>query len=104
MAGDRLDQDLHHLSLEDCRSYYRNHYHPGNMTVVIAGYVDPERVRDLVGQYFGAIPTPGVPRRAPSPSRPSGASAGPWSRRSPRWRPCWRATTPWAWTTRTSIP
>ena len=54
------DQDLRHLSLEDCRSYYRNHYHPGNMTVVIAGQAHPERARDLVDQYFGAIPNPGV--------------------------------------------
>lgn len=55
------NQDLHHLSLEDCRSYYRNHYHPGNMTVVIAGDVEPERARDLVSKYFEAIPNPGVP-------------------------------------------
>jgi len=54
------DQDLHHLSLSDCRSYYRNHYHPGNMTVVLAGDVHPERGRDLVEKYFGAIPNPGV--------------------------------------------
>ena len=56
------DQDLHHLSLADCLSYYRNHYHPGNMTVVIAGDAEPERARDLVDRYFGAIPNPGVPQ------------------------------------------
>jgi zinc protease len=55
------NQDLHHLSLEDCRTYYRNHYHPGNMTVVIAGHAEPEQVRDLVAKYFGAIPNPGLP-------------------------------------------
>ena len=55
------DQDLHHLTLDDCLAYYRNHYHPGNMTVVIAGDAEPERVLDLVGRYFGAIPNPGVP-------------------------------------------
>jgi zinc protease len=55
------NQDLHHLTLDDCLSYYRNHYHPGNMTVVIAGDVHPERARDLVTRYFGAIPNPGVP-------------------------------------------
>ncbi len=37
------DQDLHHLTLADCRSYYRNHYHPGNITVVIAA--TPSRSR-----------------------------------------------------------
>jgi zinc protease len=59
------DQDLHRLNLDDCLSYYRNHYHPGNMTVVIAGDTEPEPVLKLVEKYFGAIPNPGVP---PSPS------------------------------------
>lgn len=55
------DQDLRRLTLEDCRSYYRNHYHPGKMTVVIAGDAEPDQARDLVSGYFGAIPHPGVP-------------------------------------------
>jgi zinc protease len=54
------NQDLHHLSLADCLAYYRNHYHPGSMTVVIAGDAEPERARDLVARYFGDIPSPGV--------------------------------------------
>jgi len=54
------NQDLHHLSLADCLAYYRNHYHPGSMTVVIAGDAEPERARDLVARYFGDIPNPGV--------------------------------------------
>ena len=53
------NQDLHHLSLADCLAYYRNHYHPGKMTVVIAGDAEPERARDLVARCFGDIPTPG---------------------------------------------
>ena len=54
------NQDLHHLSLADCLAYYRNHYHPGSMTVVIAGDAEPEQARDLVARYFGDIPSPGV--------------------------------------------
>jgi len=54
------NQDLHHLSLADCLAYYRNHYHPGSMTVVIAGDAEPERARDLVTRYFGDIPNAGV--------------------------------------------
>ncbi len=50
------DQDLHRMTLDDCRSYYRDHYHPGNMTVVAAGRAEPEAVRELVTKYFGAIP------------------------------------------------
>jgi zinc protease len=55
------DQDLHRMTLEDCRAYYRNHYHPGNMTLVLAGDVEPQRGLDLVAQYFGPIPNPGAP-------------------------------------------
>jgi zinc protease len=54
------NQDLHRLTLADCLSYYRNHYQPGAMTVVLSGDVAPERARELVQQYFGQIPNPGV--------------------------------------------
>ncbi len=52
------DQDLHRLTLDDCLAYYRTHYQPGKITVVIAGDVDPQRARDLVDRYFGKIPAP----------------------------------------------
>jgi len=55
------DQDLRRLTLADCLAYYRTYYHPGNMTVVIAGDVDPEAARDLVGRHFGNLPSPGRP-------------------------------------------
>jgi zinc protease len=52
------DQDLHRMTLEDCLAYYRSHYHPGKITVVIAGDVEPGRARDLVDRYFGRSPAP----------------------------------------------
>jgi zinc protease len=55
------DQDLRRMTLADCLAYYRTYYHPGNMTVVLAGDVDPEAARDLVGRYFGHLPSPGRP-------------------------------------------
>ena len=55
------NQDLRRLTLADCLAYYRAYYHPGNMTVVIAGDVDPEAARDLVDRYFGHLPSPGRP-------------------------------------------
>ncbi len=55
------NQDLHRLTLEDCRSYYRHHYHPGTMTIVLAGDIEPQRGLELVTRYFGAIPNPGTP-------------------------------------------
>ncbi len=50
------DQDLHRMTLNDCQAYYRDHYHPGNMTVVVAGQVEAEAARVLVDKYFGGIP------------------------------------------------
>lgn len=55
------DQDLRRLTLKDCLTYYRTYYHPGNMTLVIAGDAIPEAARDLVGRYFGDMPSPGPP-------------------------------------------
>jgi zinc protease len=55
------DQDLKRMTLDDCLQYYRSHYHPGNMTIVIAGDVQPEAALDLVAKYFGDIPNPGLP-------------------------------------------
>jgi len=55
------DQDLKRMTLEDCLSYYRTYYHPGNMTVVIAGDVTPEAALKLVSRHFGDIPNPGPP-------------------------------------------
>jgi zinc protease len=54
------DQDLHRMTLEDCLAYYRSHYHPGKITIVIAGDVAPQRARDLVDRYFGQAPAPAV--------------------------------------------
>ncbi|MCK9374744.1 MAG: insulinase family protein [Syntrophobacterales bacterium] len=52
------DQDLHRMTLDDCLAYYRSHYHPGKITIVIAGDVEPEKARGLVDHYFGQIPAP----------------------------------------------
>jgi zinc protease len=59
------DQDLRRMTLDDCLAYYRSHYHPGKITVVLAGDVEPGRARDLVDRYFGQIP---VPAAVPDPT------------------------------------
>ena len=66
------DQDLHRMTLDDCLAYYRSHYQPGKITVVIAGDVEPEPARDLVDRYFGQIPAPAAapePKVAEPPQR-----------------------------------
>ena len=55
------DQDLQRLTLQDCLDYYQAYYHPGNMTIVIAGDAPPEAALGLVDRYFGKIPSPGAP-------------------------------------------
>ncbi len=63
------DQDLRRMTLEDCRRYYRIHYHPGNLVAVVAGDAHPEQARDLLARYFGEIATPGLPP-APAVTEP----------------------------------
>ena len=41
---------------DDLVSYFRTYYVPGNMVLVIAGNVDPETSRPLVGKTFGRLP------------------------------------------------
>ncbi|MCF8107595.1 MAG: insulinase family protein [Desulfohalobiaceae bacterium] len=41
----------------DLRSFYEQYYRPGNLTVAIAGDVDPERIKTLARTYFGSMKT-----------------------------------------------
>lgn len=50
------DQDLRRMTLEDCLSFFRRHYQPGEMLILVAGEAEPERVRELVERYFGDLP------------------------------------------------
>jgi zinc protease len=56
------DQDLKRMSLRECLSFYQTYYHPGNLTVVIAGDAEPDAARDLVTKHLGELPSPGPPR------------------------------------------
>ena len=58
------DQDLHRMTLDDCLAYYRSHYQPGKITVVIAGDVEPQRGPGSGGPVFRQDSRPGV---APDP-------------------------------------
>jgi len=55
------DQDLRRLTLRDCLSYFRSYYHPGNLALVIAGDVQPEIAREMVGRHFGDFPGRSAP-------------------------------------------
>jgi zinc protease len=59
--------EMEELSREDALEYYERFYAPNNATLVIAGDVEPEVVKALAEEHYGAIvPSDGiVPRERP---------------------------------------
>lgn len=54
--------DLESMRLEDVKAYRQTYYSPGNVTLVIAGAVDPDTLLPHVRAHFGALPAgPAVP-------------------------------------------
>ena len=53
-------EDLNAASLDDVKTWFTGYYGAANATLVIAGAVTPEDVRQRVERYFGDIP-PGPP-------------------------------------------
>src|SRR5262245_54692377 len=45
-------KDIHAISIDDCRAFYRTYYAPNNATLVVVGDVDEERVLALVEQHY----------------------------------------------------
>lgn len=59
-------QEISALTLADAMAFYRRHYTPSNVLVVVAGDVDPHEVRKLAEATYGAVPS----RPAPDSVRP----------------------------------
>jgi zinc protease len=57
--------DLDAMTPADARDFYRRWYVPANAAVIIAGDVDPVKVRALVDKYYGSLPARPVPARKP---------------------------------------
>ena len=49
--------DIVSTTREDLRRFYQQHYRPENLTVAVAGDVDPERIKELARTYFGPMKT-----------------------------------------------
>jgi predicted Zn-dependent peptidase len=47
--------DIQGTSIEDARRFYQKYYTPSNITIAIAGDVDPANIRDLAETYFGRM-------------------------------------------------
>ncbi|HET8771409.1 MAG TPA: pitrilysin family protein [Gemmatimonadaceae bacterium] len=61
-------EDLSAASLEDVKEFFRTYYAPNNATIVVAGAVNPDSVKQLVRQMFGEIPRgPTITRPTPAP-------------------------------------
>ncbi|AUH71656.1 insulinase family protein [Legionella sainthelensi] len=55
--------DLKQMNVEDVREWYKKYYAPNNATLVVVGDVNPEQVRVLAENYFGALPRKAIPER-----------------------------------------
>ena len=53
--------DIESLRAKDAMPFYRNYYTPGNITIGIAGDVDPARIQALAARYFGPLPPGPLP-------------------------------------------
>ena len=57
--------DIENMTVDDARDWYRRWYVPNNATLVVVGDVSVNQVKQLVTQYFGAIPGRPLPVRKP---------------------------------------
>jgi zinc protease len=67
--------DLNRATLDDVRDFFCRFYHPGNLSLAIAGDVDPDEALALARAYFEDLPLgPDVtPVRPPAPTLPADA-------------------------------
>ena len=56
-------EDIDNLSVEDAAAFFKTYYGPSNLTVGIAGDVDPQQIRRWAEVYFGRL------QRRPPPPR-----------------------------------
>ncbi len=48
---------IRNVSRDQIVSYWKEHYHPGNMTIVISGNFDPDKAKELIANSFANLPT-----------------------------------------------
>jgi zinc protease len=47
---------------ERLRQFYRDHYRPGRMAVIVVGDIDPAEIEKQIGQHFASLQPGGAPR------------------------------------------
>jgi predicted Zn-dependent peptidase len=55
--------DIENFRMNEATKFYKTYYTPGNITIAIAGDVDPKQARVLAAKYFGRIPAGPLPPR-----------------------------------------
>lgn len=60
------ESDIIGTTIADVREFYETYYVPENITIAVAGDIDPVRIKELAELYFG-----GIPSRGPSPILPT---------------------------------
>jgi len=66
-------QDLKKLTIDDVKAFYKQHYVPGNVVVVVVGDVDFKQLKKRVAATFGRIKArPVMPRFNPAEPEPFG--------------------------------
>jgi len=63
-------QYIDRANLREFQEFYKTFYVPNNATLTIAGDLDVEQTKQLVNQYFGAIPKSTTPILRPSVTEP----------------------------------
>jgi len=70
-----LEDVIRNISHQEVRDYYKSHYVPERMTLIITGDIEPEKAEEWVRKYFGSmekrepLPRPSVGELAKSPTR-----------------------------------
>jgi predicted Zn-dependent peptidase len=55
--------DIEHLRVRDARAFFDKYYVPANITIAIAGDVDPAQAKRLATRYFSPLPARPAPHR-----------------------------------------
>lgn len=50
--------DIERVPVENLRRFYRKHYQPDNVMLVVAGQFEPEKALEYIQKYFGSLPRP----------------------------------------------
>ena len=63
-------EDINNLTRDDVRKFFQAYYAPNNLTIAIAGDVDPQEVRELANTYFGRFKAQAKPATVDRPEPP----------------------------------